>query len=306
LATKKKAPARKKASAKKKAPAKKKASAKKKAPAKKRAPAKKKGSVDLLNSRRVLVIHGVQIGEDAQQNQHLSIRDLVDDLHPDLKGTYEVDMFRYEDMNDKSAYGKVAKLLGLFGKIEKGFMFASGTIDMIGDVLIALDDDSSVGAKVRQALEEKILESYDDERPLIVVAHSLGTLYAFDVINKLIDKDNFFIRDDKKTWPVQAFVTLGSPLGLSWFKRTKVSKMGPGNEYFPWYNFWDPSDPVISSSLYGRSVDTYIIEDRFKSHDKPSGWAIQDIPVDIGMPHLLAHVGYWNHKPVGNMIANLL
>ena len=82
--------------------------------------------------------------------------------------------------------------------------------------------------------------------------------------------------------------------------------MGPGFEYFSWRNFWDPTDPVVSGSFYGKSLESYVIEERFRSHDIPSGWDIRDRQVDSGKDWLMAHTAYWDNQAVGDSLANLI
>ena len=48
----------------------------------------------------------------------------------------------------------------------------------------------------------------------MIISHSLGTVYALDAINELIRREEYFKGNDRKTWPVQGLITMGSPLGL--------------------------------------------------------------------------------------------
>ena len=88
-------------------------------------------------------------------------------------------------------------------------------------------------------MKERILEVYEDGNPCYVVAHSLGSIYALDVVNELIRDSNYFDRSNRKQWPVQGLVTIGSPLGLSIFKRNKVASLGEGRNFLRWMNYWD-------------------------------------------------------------------
>ena len=213
-------------------------------------------------------------------------------------------------MNDgdkeQQALQLLLKLFGFFLKVSKpGIKLAGKTIDLLGDVVISLEDGATAKL-IRRKLRAKILDSYRAGEPLFLVGHSLGSVYAFDVIQELMAETDMFMRDNMETWPVQGFMSLGSPLGLSLFKRNRVQKMGPGGEFFPWRNIWDPTDPVVSGSFYGQSLQSYVIEGRFKSHDIPSGWDIEDFPVSTEQKWLLAHVAYWKHDRVGEMLGNML
>ncbi|NGO52959.1 hypothetical protein [Allomesorhizobium camelthorni] len=95
---------------------------------------------------------------------------------------------------------------------------------------------------VRNDINNIILKHLDD-RPTIVVAHSLGTVVAYDVL-----RSNRF--------NVPLFVTLGSPLGL----RTVSKRLTP--IAFPqgvssWNNFYDDRDPV---ALYPLDSENFRVD----------------------------------------------
>lgn len=266
--------------------------------------------VDLTAKRKILVVHGIQTGSSEDQNQHEELAKLLKKTKPGLDGTYKTDIFRYEDLNDDDkgvrALQLLLKLLGHFVAVSgPALKLAEGAIDLLGDVVINLEDGATAKL-IRRKLKAKILESYDAGEPLFLVGHSLGSVYSFDVVNELMAEPDMFMRDNMETWPVQGFMSLGSPLGLSLFKRNRVQKMGPGGEFFPWRNIWDPTDPVVSGSFYGKSLQSYVIEGRFKSHDIPSGWDIEDFPISTKQKWLLAHVAYWKHDRVGEELGNML
>jgi hypothetical protein len=65
------------------------------------------------------------------------------------------------------------------------------------------------------------------------VAHSLGSIYAFDVLNSLIGDGEHFDPGSRKTWPIQGLLTLGSPIGLDMFKvtgRNSIRDFGLGDK----------------------------------------------------------------------------
>lgn len=266
--------------------------------------------VDLTAKRTVLVVHGVQTGTNKNQNQHKSIETLLKKVAPVLADVSMTEMYRYEDENDAAPAVRASKLLfDLLGQVStvfKGKAFlAKKVIDLVGDVVINLEDGATA-ALIRNRLKAKILQRYEQRQPLYLVAHSLGSVYAFDVVNELMAEHGLFMRDNMETWPVQGLMTLGSPLGLQLFKRNRVHKMGPGGEFFPWHNIWDRTDPVVSGNVFGKPLQSYVIEDRFKSHDTPSGWTISDTTVDTGKVWLASHVAYWKQDRVGEALGNML
>ena len=75
-----------------------------------------------------------------------------------------------------------------------------------------------------------IVDSYLDDRPTIVVAHSLGTIVAYDVL---------------RTRPrdVPLFMTLGSPLGIRTIRIRLTPLSFPGG-VARWENYYDDRDPI--------------------------------------------------------------
>ena len=123
-----------------------------------------------------------------------------------------------------------------------------GLLDRLNQVLLRmvsaalLQDvhDFFFDSKRRQAMERDLLDRMESGGgPFVVVAHSLGSLLAYEVLRKL----------PAERYDVALFVTLGSPLGLpsirSMFKQELRRKKLP----FPpcvrhWYNVADAQDPV--------------------------------------------------------------
>ncbi len=263
--------------------------------------------------RKILVVHGVQAGSDEDINSHETIRELVTDRLNGVPVEFETDIYRYENINDK-AQKRLKKLLGVFldrliKQIPFGKLLGNVTyygVDLVGDVIIKLKEGTTAKA-ICDGLIEKVENIYEQGNPLYIVAHSLGSIYAFDAINKLIkDNGEYFKRESRKTWPVQALVTMGSPIGLSMFKRNKVQDLGPGNKYFRWINYWARTDPVVTGSFYGKPLEGYQIAEKFTTDTKKSGWLIQDRVVDLGKAWLMAHTGYWDNAAIGDDLVTLI
>lgn len=262
--------------------------------------------VDSTKPRRILVVHGVQAGSDEGQNQHEDIKKLIEIRLNGAPLDFETTLYRYENINDK-AQRLLRTVLKLFVKNIIAEQAIDLTIDVVGDVVIALHDGSTAYT-IRQGLVNRIVEIYDEGNPLYLVAHSLGTIYAFDAVNQLIGTEGYFDRDDRKTWPVQGLVTLGSPLGLRMFRRNKIKPLGEGtkSKFLRWTNYWDRTDPVVTGSFYGKPNAGYTIVERFATDSAECGWIIQDKVVDVGKAWLESHVGYWSHPGLGDDLVNLL
>ncbi|MGR9071918.1 MAG: hypothetical protein ACU833_02520 [Gammaproteobacteria bacterium] len=263
-------------------------------------------AVNPTNSRTVLVIHGVQLGDDAGLNQHLTIKELLKNRLGNIPLRYDTDIFKYEDLNDQ-AQSKFRQLTKLIVATPLGAFLSDQAIDLVGDVVTA-KLNTSTAAQIREGFKNKILEIYEAESPCYIIAHSLGSIYAFDVIGELIRDGRFFNRNSRRTWPVQGLVTLGSPIGISLFRkgRPNVASLGDGTKWLRWINYWDRNDPVVSGSIFGKTLTGFDIAAKYLNGSPKQGWVIRDIPVDTGKVWLPAHVAYWENPMVGDGLVDLL
>ncbi|WP_057830318.1 hypothetical protein [Colwellia sp. TT2012] len=270
-------------------------------------------SVDLNLTKKILVVHGVQTGTDADQTQNV---DLNASLSKFLVGIdYSTDIFTYEDINDQAQaiYKRIVSALS--GNPITG-MVASVAIDLAGDVLIALRE-GSVYDEIIGKLRAKIMASFEKGEPLFIVAHSLGTIYAFDAVNQIMKDRDLFLYNRKNTWPIQGLVTLGSPISLDLFERdfSKMASLIPEGEevdddntqLFPWQNYWDPTDPVVSGSVAGLPWSEQSFKKRFADEKTyPLGWDVMPRSVITGKAHISAHMAYWDDAFVLGGIAQML
>ncbi|MBT3877775.1 MAG: hypothetical protein HOI47_29175 [Candidatus Scalindua sp.] len=270
-------------------------------------------TVDPQKPRKILVIHGVQTGTDEDIDSDQKIKELVINRLAGTHIQFDTDIYKYEGISDdalerqKKVFGFLTKALTCQTPFSGllGILVESG-VDLIGDVVISLREGDTASI-IGDGLIRKILEIYDEGNPLYIVAHSLGTIYAFDAVNKLIKAENgYFDREHRKTWPVQAMVTMGSPIGLSMFGRNAVVEFGVGRKYFRWINYWARTDPVVSGSFYGKPQEGYQIAEKFTTSTEASGWFIQDRVVDTGKAWLMAHMSYWDHPGIGDDLATLI
>jgi len=167
--------------------------------------------VDPGKPRKVLVVHGVQSGTDVDLDQDRLVAALIEARLGGLPLQYEVDLCRYENINDR-ALAKFKRLIGLIAATPLNAAVAGAVLDLVGDVVVALADDSTANT-IRAGLRKPIFETYELGQPCYVVAHSLGSIYAFDVINELMKTSAYFDRGSGKSWPVQgdAIVFRGTP-----------------------------------------------------------------------------------------------
>lgn len=262
--------------------------------------------VDPAKPRKVLVVHGVQTDTGADQNQHLKVEAALRRRLQGVELAFQTETYSYEDINDR-AQAKYKLLIDLFVTNPVGAILAKKALDLVGDVVINLQDGSAA-AEIRGKLKKRILEIHGAGNPLYIVAHSLGSVYSFDVINELIAQGNdFFDRSDRRTWPVWGFLTMGSPLGLKMFGRNKVTPFrGLEGEYLRWENFWDPLDPVVSGNIFGAPEPAQRIAELFADPEGNSGWYIDDYQTDSGKQWLMAHTAYWGLGAIADSLKTMM
>ncbi len=260
-------------------------------------------AVDPQKPRKIIVVHGTATGYDINQNQHEDVDNLIRSRMT-IPFDFTTEMFRYEGINDSSQF--IFKTIAQ--EIGSGLMLQQAigcVIDQVGDIFVALNN-STTAKEIRSALRKQIMDVYEnEEKPLYIVAHSLGALYALDVINDLMLDEGLFDPNKRGTWPVQALVTLGAPLGLSMFDRNYVTNMGQGISQFRWHNYWNRTDPIVTGSIFGVPQNRYQIVEKFGSPES-TGWMIRDNVVDMGDTWIAAHTEYWFHPPIGDDLITLL
>jgi hypothetical protein len=93
---------------------------------------------------------------------------------------------------------------------------------------------------IRQSVNEVVRAAFDD-RPAVVVAHSLGTVVAYDIMREAAGPE------------VPLLVTLGSPLGIRAIRR-EVSPVLHPSVVERWLNGYDERDVV---ALFPLDVDNF-------------------------------------------------
>lgn len=276
-------------------------------------------SIDFAKPPHIVVVHGVQTGEDEDIGSEDQVRALVKQAlaQNHVERDFRVKGYFYENINNdaQKLYRTVARALTA-GKPLAGKALDT-LIDLVGDV-VAAARNTSTAAKIRKGLKRKILDSYRAGHQVALVAHSLGTVYSLDVINSLIASRHYFHGDDARTWPVQGFVSMGSPLGLDLdimgvpiFEKRKIETI-PGADYrlFPWDNYYNRLDPVVSGSVFGSPVDIDAakgpVEQRYGPSVHSSNWLLRPHVVTSGNQWLSAHTAYWRNPSVGDRLLALL
>ena len=270
-------------------------------------------SVDPKKQRKVLVVHGVRLGDDDDINNHETVKAAMDDRLDGLPLDYECALFSYENMNNAAQknFTRLSKLLdkALSKKVPiLGFLKPSEKLtDIVGDVVVSLKDGKTAKA-VRAKLKAQLERYYADGHHVTVLAHSLGSIYALDTVNELIQETAYYDRDDRSTWPVQGLVTIGSPIGIPMFRkyRQKMQDLGDGSNFMRWLNIWDGGDPVVTGSIFGKPAHYPHVAEHYRNNAADFGWYIKDTSIDSGRAWLMAHTTYWNSPVVIDELIRLV
>jgi hypothetical protein len=97
------------------------------------------------------------------------------------------------------------------------------------------EDEDGVATRIRQLIADRLLASWTPGSRLLVIAHSLGSVIAFDTLWELSYRKCSDIQID-------LFMTLGSPLGLNFIRHRMLNARESGVRQFPtnirrWSNF---------------------------------------------------------------------
>ncbi|MFE2871486.1 hypothetical protein [Embleya sp. NPDC059259] len=138
-----------------------------------------------------------------------------------------------------------------------------------------------VGPDIRQIVAEPLTQAVAEREPVVVVAHSLGSVPAYELLREL-----------GTTIEVPLFVTVGSALGFATIQRhLRPPALARPAGIAHWLNVYDPRDPVTLRPP-GRAV----------------GFPGVDRHLRVANPHRDPHgiVGYLGHPEVALLIGRHL
>ena len=87
-------------------------------------------------------------------------------------------------------------------------------------------DQDGVATRIRQLVADRLLASWTPGSRLLVIAHSLGSVIAYEVLWELSHRNNSEIS-------VDLFMTLGSPLGLNFMRHRMINAREKGARQYP-------------------------------------------------------------------------
>ncbi|ARV61115.1 hypothetical protein BZZ01_23080 [Nostocales cyanobacterium HT-58-2] len=199
----------------------------------------------------------------------------------------------------------------------------------MGDVVAYVSEDVNfIRRTVWTQIWKDLKQPLEQGATYSIIAHSLGSIIAFDYLFHLFqnqDDFSFIPKPDPIARPEDSnlntitvkpeeirllreqfrhFFTMGSPIGLFmmrkgslWMEGEPFAKLynpvkGEGRS---WYNFWDSEDPIA-----------YPLAQLFKRNSQNQNQTLVDIPVETGFLIFDSHTRYWENGDVAQKIANVL
>jgi hypothetical protein len=185
----------------------------------------------------------------------------------------------------------------------------------LGDVVAYVAENDN---NIRRSIWASMRPRLRGDGSFSIVAHSLGSVIAFDFLFHLLALGQVFppVTEPELDAPAlqrrfHGLFTMGSPIGLFMLRNGALWRPGhpardtPGmfsNIVNPitrgdqrWLNFWDPQDVIA-----------YPLERLFASNPDNHGRALQDREVQTGWDPVSAHVNYWRDEGVAGAIAHAL
>lgn len=179
----------------------------------------------------------------------------------------------------------------------------------LGDVVAYVTEHDN---RIRRTVWHQLRARVADGQPFSIIAHSLGSVIAFDFLFNLFVQDEPFDPVPGKEQVVDAFkaqfrglYTLGSPIGLFMLRYGDLwqRNQDPFDEILnplekrrhTWLNFWDEQDVIA-----------YPLERLFGRNDANRDRPLQDVKVCTGIEPVSAHLGYWDDAAVARRIAETL
>lgn len=137
-------------------------------------------------------------------------------------------------------------LLALPG-IRRGGQWASGRI-MAGHLAqvtryLARAEPDDDGRMLDERVRDRIRSFLDENRPTVVIAHSLGSVVALEALHQ-------------HRGPIPLLVTVGSPIGMRTVVRPRLRPQPPATPdcVGRWLNYWDRDDIIAARPWLERDV----------------------------------------------------
>jgi hypothetical protein len=227
------------------------------------------------------------------------------DIGPDLPGIasiIESPSPSEEDRREADEIGR--KLMRAWHLIGDSYpwlssLVASSALQVtLSDVRRYLDDENGIAGRIRQRFIDALVEAWDQGEKVLVIAHSLGSVIAYDSLWQLS-------RQTPRKDRIDLLLSLGSPLATRFVRKQLLGARRKGPERYP-----DNIERWINVSARGEMVALHRRVRPFFAEMLEHGLVrtIEDWP-EIYNHFRAAHglnvhksYGYLNHRIVANPI----
>jgi hypothetical protein len=209
----------------------------------------------------------------------------------------------YERLPGRSSIGEFIADAAL--PVMRRFSLSDGVFSrVVPDVHRYLVDRDGVGQHVRSRIASALEAAFTRGGEVVLVAHCLGSVAAFDVLWSLSRADNPALRGAR----VRLFVTLGSPLGDETVKAQLLGSRHEGRARYPsnivqWVNIAAEDDWISHDNEIANDFQDML---KLKLLSRIDDHKIHNFAIRYGKSNPHSAIGYLIHPRVARTLASVL
>ncbi len=165
-----------------------------------------------------------------------------------------------QDMVEASSAGK--RLLRWIYRVGNLFPFliphlANERIELhLRDLMRYVHNRNDIASHTREMLKMPLRAAWESGRPVLLVAHSMGSVIAYDALWEMS-------RDQRDELRIDLLLTMGSPLGQSYLQRRILGHDRSGSERYPdnirrWVNLSAVGDMTAVNPYLGKDFGAMV------------------------------------------------
>ncbi len=239
--------------------------------------------------------------------------DMEADVHDRQLALTQLEAYSEEDFLSKKTYQDLPgcnawkeALADTLGELLEFFHLGKPVISLVvPDMAAYWDSETDFGSNLRSRLTDPLFKALDENKDVLLIAHSLGSLIAYDVLWKLSHYGEHVKIRAKK---LSLFVTIGSPLGDETSKRHLKGASATRAKRYPhnikrWINIAAEDDYIAHDE---KIANDYRNMERLKLVESISDHRIYNLSVREGNSNPHHGAGYLIHPKVASIVADWL